>query len=212
MAGDIVVVLSDLHIGAGRLAEGNLLEDFSSDAAFAALLKDIAGESELASRPAQLILNGDLCEFPQVPARDIFSPRQIYGPEDYRDMSQAASLQKLRLILAGHPDFFTALRAWLKSDEPRRTLVITKGNHDPQWQWPAVQDALRKALDAEGERAALLEFLQQFLRPLRLVEFVITDETARGRDTLLRVRIGRDTARPYRRNAGRIRVIRVIGG
>ena len=42
MAGDIVVVLSDLHMGAGRFAEGNTLEDFSSDAAFASLLESVA--------------------------------------------------------------------------------------------------------------------------------------------------------------------------
>jgi UDP-2,3-diacylglucosamine pyrophosphatase LpxH len=158
MAGDIVVVLSDLHMGAGRFVEGNALEDFTSDAALAALLKSVARESETSGRAAQLVINGDFGEFLQAPARDIFSPRQVFAPEDYRDMGETASAQRLRLIAAGHPDVFNALRAWLRAEEPRRTLVITKGNHDPQWQWPAVQTFMRQAIAAGGERAPLLEF------------------------------------------------------
>ena len=158
MAGDIVVVLSDLHMGAGRFAEGNALEDFTSDAAFVSLLESVARESEASGRVAQLVINGDLGEFLQVPARDIFSPRQVFAPEDFRDMGEMASAQRLRLIAAGHPDVFNALRAWLRAEEPRRTLIITKGNHDPQWQWPAVQNFLRQAIAAGGERAPLLEF------------------------------------------------------
>jgi UDP-2,3-diacylglucosamine pyrophosphatase LpxH len=158
MAGDIVVVLSDLHIGAGRFAEGNTLEDFTSDASFAALLESVARESEASGRAAELVVNGDLGEFLQVPARDIFSPRQVFAPEDFRDMGEAASAQKLRLIAAGHPDFFNALRAWLRAEDPQRTLVILKGNHDPHWQWPAVQNFLRQAIAATGERTPLLKF------------------------------------------------------
>jgi UDP-2,3-diacylglucosamine pyrophosphatase LpxH len=158
MAGDIVVVLSDLHLGAGRFAEGNLLEDFTGDGDFAALLGALAHESEATGRAAQLILNGDLGEFLQVPARDIFSPRQVCGPEDYRDMGEAAATQKLRLIAAGHPDFFSALRSWLRAEPPQRTLVITKGNHDPHWQWPAVQTLLRQFIEASAGRSMLVEF------------------------------------------------------
>lgn len=55
MAGKIVVVLSDLHLGAGSYRDGNLLEDFMSDAAFAELLSSVARESESSGHAAELI-------------------------------------------------------------------------------------------------------------------------------------------------------------
>ena len=86
-------------------------------------------------------INGDCGEFLQAPSRATFDPRQTYDAAAYRDMGAEASAQKLRHIIAGHPALVNALRDWLRAPPPRRTLVITKGNHDPQWQWPAVQQS-----------------------------------------------------------------------
>ena len=158
MPGDIVVVVSDLHIGAGRYYDGNALEDFISDNAFASLVGELARESESAGRNAELVVNGDFVEFLQAPRGSSFEPGRTYPPADYGDMSAAASAQKLRHIVVGHPTLFAALRDWLRATAPHRRLIITKGNHDPQWHWSAVQDVLREAVGATGDRRHLLDF------------------------------------------------------
>ncbi|MBI5878125.1 MAG: hypothetical protein HZB53_10780 [Chloroflexi bacterium] len=158
MAGDIVAVLSDLHLGAGRFYAGNTLEDFASDGAFASLLAALARESEESGRAAELVINGDFVEFLQVPRAASFDPAQDYPPADYADMGPSASAQRLRHVIAGHGPLFDALRDWLRADAPRRRLVILRGNHDPHWYWSAVQEALREAIGAGGERRTLVEF------------------------------------------------------
>ncbi len=158
MAGDIVIVLSDLHLGAGRFREGNTLEDFASDGAFAALLGALARESETAGRNADLVLNGDFVEFLQTPRAPQFDPARAYPAAEYGDMGPAASAQRLRHVVAGHRGVFAALRGWLRESAPRRRLVVLRGNHDPHWYWASVQDVLREALGATGARRALALF------------------------------------------------------
>ena len=41
MPGKFKIIMSDLHLSAGRVAEGNPLEDFGSDEEFAALLDEV---------------------------------------------------------------------------------------------------------------------------------------------------------------------------
>ena len=158
MPGSILIVVSDLHLGAGYYVGANKLEDFTSDSAFADLLQTIAQESERAGRPVELIINGDFGEFLQSPNTPAFEANQIYGVEAYRPMNEAASITKLRHIMAGHTLLFDALRAWLRLEAPQRRLIITKGNHDPQWHWSSVQAFLRQAIGATGAYDPLLEF------------------------------------------------------
>jgi UDP-2,3-diacylglucosamine pyrophosphatase LpxH len=158
MAGDIVAVVSDLHLGAGQFYAGNTLEDFTSDGAFASLLAALARESEQAGRPAALVVNGDFVEFLQVPRAAPFEPSLEYPPAEYVDMGPSASAQRLRTVVAGHAPLFAALREWLRVEAPRRRLVILRGNHDPHWYWSAVQEALREAVGAGAERRTLVEF------------------------------------------------------
>jgi len=158
MAGDIVVVLSDLHLGAGQFHAGNTLEDFASDGAFAALLDAVARESERDGRAAELVINGDFVEFLQVPRADPIDPAADYPPAEYADMGPSASARRLRHAIAGHAPVFDALRGWLRAEMPRRRLVVLRGNHDPHWYWSVVQEALREAIGANGERRTLVEF------------------------------------------------------
>ncbi|MBA7689754.1 hypothetical protein ES703_98265 [subsurface metagenome] len=62
------IIISDLHLGAGRSDEGNLLEDFHSDDAFAQFLSQLAAESQQQGIELELIVAGDMFEFLQVPA------------------------------------------------------------------------------------------------------------------------------------------------
>ena len=155
------IVMSDLHIGAGRIPEGNLLEDFEQDDEFAALLADLAAESEAEGREAELILNGDIFEFWQVPSLknpDDYDPKKRYPSRCYLRTREQDSLNRIILILRGHPIVVAALKDWLRAEAPQRSLTIIKGNHDMQTHWPAVQDAIRDALEAHGDREPLLRF------------------------------------------------------
>jgi UDP-2,3-diacylglucosamine pyrophosphatase LpxH len=158
MAGKFKIIVSDLHLGAGFAQAGNALEDFTQDAEFAQFLKEMREESDAEGMECELILAGDIMEFLQVPSFDEFDPTKIYPPEDYRSSSGEDSLKKVNLIIAGHPVFFTALRDFLNAASPIRRATIIKGNHDVNLHWMAVQDRIREAVGATGERRPLLTF------------------------------------------------------
>ena len=95
MPGKFKIVVSDLHLSAGREAEGNPLEDFGSDQEFADLLGQIVAESERDGKEVELIVNGDAFEMLQVPHVDSFDPQQVYPPQDYHSSSEPDSARKM---------------------------------------------------------------------------------------------------------------------
>jgi len=154
------IVLSDLHIGAG--GDGNQLEDFHHDATLARLLDDVAHESASSGRDVEVILNGDVFEFWQVPAlqeHERFDPQAHYPDRMYTGTSAPESARRMALIVAGHRQLFEALAGFLRETPPQRRVTIIKGNHDVQLHWPAVQTILRDALDAWGARRYCLSFV-----------------------------------------------------
>jgi UDP-2,3-diacylglucosamine pyrophosphatase LpxH len=158
MSGKFKIVVSDLHLSAGRVAEGNPLEDFVSDQEFAAFLDGIAAESDREGADVELIVNGDAFEMLQVPHADEFDPQRIYPAEQYHSSSEEDSARKMALIVAGHRPFFQGLERFAQSGPPRRSVTFVKGNHDVNLHWPAVQDRIRQAMAATGDRAPLLAF------------------------------------------------------
>jgi UDP-2,3-diacylglucosamine pyrophosphatase LpxH len=158
MPGKFKIVVSDLHLSAGREAEGNPLEDFSSGLEITALLEEIAAESDRDWAEVELIINGDAFEMLQVPHVDAFEPARAYPPEEYHSSSEQDSARKMALIVSGHKPFFDALGQFIRVGPPRRAVTFVKGNHDVNLHWPAVQDSIRQALGATGGRASLLTF------------------------------------------------------
>lgn len=157
-------VLSDLHLGAGYAHErGNNLEDFTADQAFVNFLHEVWQESEKDQREVELIINGDLFEFLQVPAVDSYTPQTRYPEETYSDSSEAASVHRLNVIIDGHPEFFDALSDFIHIESPQRRITIIKGNHDVNLYWPGVKSRLREVLGATGSRASLLLFAEEFV-------------------------------------------------
>jgi UDP-2,3-diacylglucosamine pyrophosphatase LpxH len=140
------------------VAQGNPLEDFESDEAFAALLDGIVAESDSQGAEVELIVNGDAFEMLQVPHVDAFDPQTVYDGQQYHSSSQKDSVRKMALIIAGHPAFFQALGRFLQPGPPRRSVTFVKGNHDLNLHWPPVQDQIRQAVGATGTRAPLLTF------------------------------------------------------
>ncbi len=161
----IKIVVSDLHLGAGYADEGNRLEDFDQDEAWAELLGRLSAESQRRRVPMELILAGDIFEFLQVPAlpeSETFDPERAYPSEVFSPSDSDASRRKMDLILRGHPLFFEALAAFT-SLTPLRKVTIIKGNHDVNLHWESVQNAIRAALNAWGEREPCLEFVERYL-------------------------------------------------
>ncbi len=158
MPGKFKIVVSDLHLGAGFEAKGNALEDFGSDAEFVALLAELVAESEREGKEVELIVNGDAFEMLQVPNHEDFDPEKVYAPEAYHSSSEEDSSLKMALIVDGHRPFFDALRDFVQDGPPRRHVTFIKGNHDVNLHWTAVQNRIRQAMDATGERADLLTF------------------------------------------------------
>lgn len=158
MPGKFKIVVSDLHLSAGRISKGNPLEDFASDREFAALVDDIIAESDREGAEVELILNGDAFEMLQVPHVAEFDPTAEYPPKQYHSSSEEDSALKMALIIDGHRPFFDALGRFLRVGPPRRAVTFIKGNHDLNLHWDAVQAAIRDALGAISGRQSLLTF------------------------------------------------------
>lgn len=152
------VVVSDLHIGAGRIELGNALEDFNVDEDFVAFVDALVDRSESEDLEMELIVAGDMFEFLQVPHVDDFDPRMSYGPREYASSSEEDSIRKTRIIVAGHPLVFQALRGFMKAAGPRRFISIIKGNHDVNLHWNGVRTILRDSMGATGELYDCLRF------------------------------------------------------
>ena len=158
------IVLSDLHLGAGYAqAGGNCLEDFVADEPLAQFLREIEREAELDQREVELIINGDLFEFLQIPAVAKFDPTEVYPREAYLDSSAEASVKRLNIIIEGHQEIFSALSDFMHVEAPKRRITIIKGNHDVNLFWPGVKSRLREVLGASGARASLLLFAEEFV-------------------------------------------------
>jgi UDP-2,3-diacylglucosamine pyrophosphatase LpxH len=155
------IVLSDLHMGAGYAERGNTLEDFTKDREIVDLLAKLRDESETLGLPMELILNGDIFEFWQVPALrepDSFCPEKRYPIWRYLGTREEDSRRRMALIVRGHREVFRALAGFLHEGSPRRSLSILRGNHDVQLYWPAVQATIRQALAPRGWMSGLVNF------------------------------------------------------
>jgi len=158
MPGKFKIVVSDLHLSAGRAAEGNPLEDFGSDREFAAFLDKIVAESDHDGSEVELIVNGDAFEMLQVPNVEAFDPTRLYLPKQYHSSSEADSALKMAIVIAGHRPFLKALGRFIQAASPRRYVTFIKGNHDLNLHWCTVQDLVRQAMGATGAKASLLAF------------------------------------------------------
>jgi UDP-2,3-diacylglucosamine pyrophosphatase LpxH len=159
-----IVVVSDLHIAAGRKPDGTFYgtENFFADAAFLRFLRKTLGRLE--SHPAILVINGDWIDFLRVSEypeteealaewRETLLPLGIDKTVDaLRDSitkkekefglktNDYKAVWQLSMVAHGHPDVFVALAEWI---EAGNKLVIVKGNHDLQFIWPAVRNFVR---------------------------------------------------------------------
>lgn len=152
-------VISDLHLGMGRLAnkEWHPLEDFKSDDTFKSFLGFLED-----NHADELIINGDWIEFLQLEPF-AYSP-DLFSVDGHRlGWIEDESLQKLESCRGqlAHQSFFSDLRSFLANNKSKKLTVIM-GNHDPDLFWPNVQQEMRILLGSPS--ATQLEFCQTFAR------------------------------------------------
>ncbi len=133
-------IVSDLHLG-----DGSTLDDFDQDENFRKFLEEV-GER----RRAELIINGDFLDFANLKLE-----KESVRPFSRLGNTEEESLEKLEMILRGHPLVFSSLRSFL---EKGHRLVIVPGNHDVDLFWPKVWSRIAEVLGNPGADKLHFEF------------------------------------------------------
>jgi len=121
--------------------------EFFIDEDFAGLLEHFQDQTD---GPIELVLNGDVFDFDNVTQL----PDEPEGRIDWlarrRGLASEAWMSQFKMerIIADHPRWFGALRAFLANGH---RVVIVTGNHDAELCWPAIQALLRETLHAPDE-------------------------------------------------------------
>ena len=128
----IVLVLSDLHLGAG-IQKGHFdpFESFAYDDRFADLLAHYTS-GEYAGDDVELVLAGDIFDLIRI---------RVDGKWP-TEVTEEIAGRKLRACLDGHPVFIDALRRFAARERSRITYL--PGNHDLDFVFPGVQALLRE--------------------------------------------------------------------
>lgn len=134
--GKYKIVISDLHLGKGRiLADGsmNILEDFIADRQLVEFL-EYYSSGPFYDADVELVLLGDVLNSIQVDYRGYFSPI----------LTESISIEKVRTIMDGHPKIVEGLRAFAKV--PNHSITYLVGNHDIDLIWDKAKEAFQEIL------------------------------------------------------------------
>lgn len=132
----IKLVVSDLHLGKGRILQGgalNSLEEFYFAERFVEFINYYMS-GEYKDYQIELILNGDIFNFLQVDYRGHF----------LTVLTEGVTLSVLRSIIEGHPQFFNAIKEFAAKEGNQVTYVV--GNHDQGMFWPACRNYLDEVI------------------------------------------------------------------
>jgi len=132
----IKLIVSDLHLGAGRILEDgrlNQLEEFYFDERFAEFLHYYT-TGEFANAQVEIVLNGDIFNFLQTDYKGHF----------LTVITETVTLDQVQRIAKGHAVFFKALKDFAAREGNEVTFVV--GNHDQGLLWPAVRNFLNETI------------------------------------------------------------------
>jgi UDP-2,3-diacylglucosamine pyrophosphatase LpxH len=149
----IILVISDLHLGAGLVINGskNSLEDFHADEELVSFL-EYHSTGEYAGVEVELIINGDFLDLLAVP----YVP---YFDDEY--WSESAALEKLELILKAHPEVMEALNKFV-SQKNKKVLYII-GNHDAEFVFESLRERFLQCFDeSHRERVTLTDEIETY--------------------------------------------------
>jgi UDP-2,3-diacylglucosamine pyrophosphatase LpxH len=134
------LVVSDFHLGKGRyFRDGtqNILEDFIYDREFAEFV-NFHRSGSYADAEVELILNGDILNLLQI---------DTWGVQTHL-ISERSVVRAVERIVAGHPEFFEALRSFAAT--PGHTIAYVVGNHDAGMLWPGPRRVFSEACGARS--------------------------------------------------------------
>ncbi len=132
----IKVVVSDLHLGKGRILPGggvNSLEEFYYGEKLVEFLHYYSSGA-FRDYEVELIINGDFLNFLQVDYRGHF----------LTVLTEGVCLEILRSIVDGHRNVFKAMSDFASKAGNSITYVV--GNHDQAMLWPACREHLNQAI------------------------------------------------------------------
>lgn len=144
--GQVVVVISDVEMGAG-----GTLDDFPQTDYLADLLLGY-GRGAFASVPVTFVFAGDTFDLLKVPLRDGTFPSRI---------DAAVGVEKMDRVIETHRPLFDALRQVVDGADAARRLTFVAGNHDQELFFPEVQQRIveaigrPEAIDFPGTRVTL---------------------------------------------------------
>lgn len=128
----IKLVVSDLHLGKGRVVAGggtNPLEEFYYGEKLVEFL-NYYSSGAFREYSVELIINGDFLNFLQVDYRGHF----------LTVLTEGVCLEILKSILEGHKNVFKAMSDF--ANKPDNMITYIVGNHDQAMLWPACRELL----------------------------------------------------------------------
>lgn len=128
----VKLVISDLHLGRGRILSDGRMNDFEEFYFSEKLVEFIQYYSTGAYRDydVEIVINGDFLNFLQVDYRGHFTTA----------ITESISLEILKSILQGHEMVFKAMGQFLS--QPFRKVTYIIGNHDQPMMFQACRDYL----------------------------------------------------------------------
>lgn len=132
----IKVVVSDLHLGKGRILENgglNSLEEFYYGEKLVEFIHYYS-TGVYRDYEVELIINGDFLNFLQVDYRGHF----------LTVITESVALEVLDSIVKGHPRVFKAMSEF--AARPGKSITYVVGNHDQAMLWPACRHYLDQAV------------------------------------------------------------------
>ncbi len=144
----IKIILSDLHLGVGRILESgqlNQFEEFYFDEKFVEFLHYYS-TGKYAETEIELILNGDIFNFLQVDYKGHFLTVD----------TEEITIDKMKRITDGHRVFFQALKEFVSVSH--RSISYIVGNHDQGMFWPGARQFLNTLLETNVRYKNLVYF------------------------------------------------------
>jgi UDP-2,3-diacylglucosamine pyrophosphatase LpxH len=132
----IKIVISDLHLGKGRILPGggnNSLEEFYYSDKLVEFLHYYSSGA-FRDYEVELIINGDFLNFLQVDYKGHF----------LKVLTEGVCLEILRSIVEGHRNVFKAMSDFAAKQGNSITYIV--GNHDQPMLWPACREYLNQAV------------------------------------------------------------------
>lgn len=132
----IKIIVSDLHLGKGRLLEGgglNSLEEFYYGEKLVEFIHYYS-TGAFRDHEVELIINGDFLNFLQCDYRGHF----------LSVITEGVSLEIMKEIVQGHKNVFKALAEF--AQKPGNSVTYIVGNHDQAMLWPACRAYLNQVV------------------------------------------------------------------